>query len=133
VLAAIFAGGALGTLGRYEVGLAWPSRQGRFPGATFTVNTTGAFLIGLVLVAILERFPPSRHARPFLVVGGLGGWTTMSTLATEAVLLIKGGRWTVAVGYVVASLAAGVVATAAGMTLGRLPRRTRKREASAAA
>ena len=118
-LAAIFAGGGLGTLGRYELGLAWPTRAGHFPLATFTVNTSGALLIGVLLVLILERFPPNRYARPFVVVGGLGGWTTMSTLAMETVLLAKGDHPVVAAGYLVATLVAGMAAVAAGVTLGR--------------
>ena len=119
MLVAIAAGGFLGTIARYELGLAWPTAPGHFPAATFTVNTTGAFAIGVVLVLILERFPPSRFLRPFLVVGILGGWTTMSTLAIETVLLAKNGDWATAGGYLVGSLVAGLAAVGAGVAVGR--------------
>src|SRR5437870_9182921 len=42
VLAAIAAGGFLGALGRYEVGLAWPTPAGHVPWATFAINISYA-------------------------------------------------------------------------------------------
>ena len=119
VVAAVTAGGFLGALGRYEVGLAWPARAGRFPAATFTINTSGAFVLGLLLTVILNWFPDSRYLRPFFCVGVLGAWTTMSTLAAETDLLVRGGRPAIAAGYVAATLVAGVTATVAGASLAR--------------
>src|SRR5947207_6810375 len=49
VLAAVGAGGFLGALGRYELGLAWPTPAGHFQSTTFTINISGAFVLGLVL------------------------------------------------------------------------------------
>src|SRR5205807_5473442 len=60
VLVAIAAGGCLGALGRYELGLAWPTPPGHVPWATFTINSSGAFLLGLVLTLLLERVGPTR-------------------------------------------------------------------------
>jgi len=119
VLAAIAAGGFLGALARYEVGLAWPAHAGRFPAATFTINTSGAFLLGLLLTVILEHLRPARYLRPFACVGVLGAWTTMSTLAAETDLLVKGGHAVIAVAYAGATLAAGLGATVTGIGLAR--------------
>jgi CrcB protein len=119
VLAAVAMGGALGTTARYEVGLRWPVTAGSFPTSTFVVNTTGAFAIGLVLAVLLARWPKHRYARPFLCVGLLGGWTTMSTFAVEADLLVRDGHASTAAGYVLATLALGMVATTAGLFAGR--------------
>src|SRR3954451_1912267 len=119
VLAAVAIGGALGTTARYEVGLRWPVAAGGFPTSTFVVNTTGAFAIGLVLAVLLARWPHHRHARPFLCVGVLGGWTTMSTFAVEADLLVRDGHATTAAAYVLATVVAGVLATSAGALAGR--------------
>jgi CrcB protein len=122
VLAAIVAGGFLGTLGRYEVGVAWPTRSGHFPTAIFVINTTGAFLLGLVLTMLLERRPVDRFthfARPFAATGVLGGWTTYSSLAVGAVTLAKGGDVAVGAGYLSATLVCGVSAVACGIALGR--------------
>ncbi len=119
VLVAVFVGGALGTLARYELERALPAPAGAFPVATFVVNTSGALLIG-VLMSVLAGWPTwHRRVRPFAGVGVLGGWTTMSTLAVEADLLGKAGALAAAAGYVSASLVAGVTAVALGMAAGR--------------
>lgn len=118
MVAAVAAGGFLGALGRYELGLAWPTSAGHFPWTTFTINISGSFLLGLVLALLLERGGP-RLARPFFCVGVLGAWTTMSTFAVEADLLIKGGHTATAAAYVLATLAVGVSATWVGVALAR--------------
>ena len=55
VLLAIAAGGFLGALARYELELTWPPHSGTFPASTFVINTSGAFLLGLVLTVSIER------------------------------------------------------------------------------
>src|SRR3954449_1002486 len=107
VLAAITVGGAIGAFGRYEAGLHWPVRSGAFPTTTFLVNTSGALLIGIVLVLIVERWSSPRLARPFLCIGLLGAWTTMSTFVTEADLLARDGHVATAFVYTVATIATG--------------------------
>jgi CrcB protein len=119
-LACIVAGGLVGTLGRYELGLAWPARAGGFPTATFVVNTSGAFLLGLVLTMLTERPRTSPYARPFVGTGVLGGWTTYSTLVVEAATLGKGGHLVMAGAYLAATLAAGLAAVVLGISLGPL-------------
>ncbi|MGP8060098.1 MAG: fluoride efflux transporter FluC [Acidimicrobiales bacterium] len=119
VLVAVGAGGALGTIARYEVGVAWPASLGGFPTATFTINTTGAFLLGLLLSVILSRLHHTRHVRPFIATGLLGGWTTYSTLAVEATILAKGHHLATAAAYLAATLAVGLGASVAGIALGR--------------
>jgi CrcB protein len=109
----------LGALGRYELGLTWPTPPGHFPWTTFTINTSGALVLGLVLTLILERAGSTRYLRPFLCVGVLGAWTTMSTFAVEGDLLIKDGHVGTAVAYVVATVVVGVAATLIGVTLAR--------------
>jgi CrcB protein len=119
VLAAIAAGGFIGTLGRYEMGLAWKPHPGGVPWATFTVNTSGAFLLGLVLTMLLERLGPTRYVRPFLCVGVLGAWTTMSTFAVESDLLLKADHVVTALGYTGATVVTGLLAAWLGMVLAR--------------
>jgi CrcB protein len=118
-LAAVFLGGAAGTAGRYELGLAWPTAAGHFASATFIINTSGAFLLGLILTVLLERFGPTRYLRAFLATGLLGGWTTYSAMAVDAAGTGRAGHPWVAVGYVVATLVAGLLAAALGIVLGR--------------
>src|SRR5947199_2557034 len=117
VVAAVGAGGFVGALGRYELGLAWPTAPGHFPWTTFTINISGAFLLGLVLTLLLERVGAPRYVRPLFCVGVLGAWTTMSTFAVEGDLLIKDGHSATALAYVVATVVVGIAATLVGVVI----------------
>lgn len=109
LLLVIAVGGVLGSLCRWGVGLALPRPPKGFPWATFTVNVSGCFLIGILMVLVLDVWPPSRYVRPFLGIGFLGGYTTFSTymLDTRA-LLVEGQRVTAGI-YLFGSLIAGLV------------------------
>ena len=120
VLAVVMAGGLLGTLARYGLSLAWPTGAGHFPLATFIVNTTGAFVLALLLTVLAQHPRPGHHLRPFAATGVLGGWTTYSALAVEGVTLAKDGHLAVAGGYLGATVAAGAVAVTLGMLAGRV-------------
>jgi CrcB protein len=109
-------GGALGALARWGVATALPHRDGAFPWATLLVNLTGCLLIGVLLAAVLSQPGVHRLARPFLAVGVLGGYTTYSTFAVDAVVLWP--RPGLAVLYVLASVLGGLAAVAAGVRLG---------------
>ncbi|MGH9243455.1 MAG: fluoride efflux transporter FluC [Acidimicrobiales bacterium] len=120
VLTAIAGGGALGGIARHGVSLAFPTRPSGIPWSTVVVNLGGSLLVGAVMTLIIERWPPTRYARPFAAVGFCGGFTTFSTLDTDAVLLSRDGRAVVAAVYVVATTIAGLAATYAGVGIGRL-------------
>ncbi|MEV7969482.1 fluoride efflux transporter CrcB [Sphaerisporangium sp. NPDC088356] len=119
VLVVIALGGGLGSVARYLVSQAIPTPAGHFPWATFLTNVTGCFALGLLMVFVLNVWPPSRYVRPFLGVGFLGGYTTFSTFTTEILRLAREGRWAVADSYAVGSLLAGLVAVWCGMALAR--------------
>lgn len=125
VLAAVAAGGALGTPARYGVAQLTPVAEGTFPWATFWTNVSGSFALGLVLILVIERFPPSRYVRPFFATGFLGAFTTFSTFAVETDLLINDGHPAVGIAYAGASLAAGLAAAGAGVVAARLLARQR--------
>lgn len=107
VVAAVALGGGLGGAARYGVGLLVPGAPG-----TFLVNVVGCALIG-VLVVLTPRLHPL--ARPFLGVGVLGGFTTFSAYAVDAVRL---GDWRAAV-YLVLTVLCGLAATAGAAALTR--------------
>lgn len=118
MLAVIALGGMIGASARYGIARWLPVESGRFPWATFSANVTGSFLLGLVLVLILERFPPTRLLRPFLATGILGAFTTMSTYEVETALLIKDGHATTGVIYSMGSLFAGLALAYLGIVAG---------------
>lgn len=120
-LAAIFAGGILGTLARAGVAEAIPPAAGSWPWATFAVNVAGAFVLGCVATALRERTP--LHA--FAATGLCGALTTFSTFQLELLRMLDDDRVGLAVGYAGASLACGLAAVAVGAQL------LRDREASA--
>ena len=119
VALAIAAGGAIGGVMRHAVSVAVPSGANGFPWGTFVENVSGALLLAVLVVYLIEVWPPSRYLRPFLATGVLGGYTTFSTFMTETHELILDGRGFVAGGYVAASVLAGLTATLVGLRLGR--------------
>ncbi|MEV4536134.1 CrcB family protein [Asanoa sp. NPDC049518] len=120
VVVSVSAGGALGALARYGIGHVWPTPPGSFPWATFVINVTGCLLIGALMVLVTEIFTRQRLLRPFLGVGVLGGYTTFSTYSVEIRNLIVAGAPGTAAAYLLATLAAALVAVFAGMTVARM-------------
>ena len=113
-------GGALGALARWGVAEALPRDDGGWPWATLLVNLSGCLLMGVLLGALAGREPEPAWARPLLGVGVLGGYTTYSAFAVEAVELADAGAAVPAAGYVLLSVVGGVLAVAAGVRLARL-------------
>jgi CrcB protein len=127
-LVTIGSGGALGALLRYGIGQRWPVAAGEFPWPTFAINVSGSLVLAIVATLVIERWPPTRYVRPFVGIGLCGGYTTWSTFMTETALLVRDERARLAAGYLGLSLAAGLVATYAGIGLGRLwPTEARRR------
>lgn len=119
ILAVIVAGAVPGAIARYELGLAVTSRAGAFPLSTFLVNVSGSFVIGILLVLILERWRPNEYVRPFAATGFLGAYTTWSSFMVDTTKLLKDGHVAVAAAYVAASLVGGLVAVYAGAVIAR--------------
>lgn len=117
----IGAGGALGALGRYGVGvLVGRFWQGPLPLATLTVNIVGSLAMGL-LIGFLARTVPAWQGdvRLFAAVGLLGGFTTFSAFSLDAVTLIERGQGGLALFYVLLSVIASILALFAGLMLMR--------------
>ncbi len=114
---AVIAGGGIGAFFRYAVGALFLQRFGPgFPYATMTINLLGCFLIGIISeLAVSRAIGVTPLVRTFLVVGILGGFTTFSTFAYEAVTLGEEAAGLAALAYVCASVIGGIVAAFAGM------------------
>lgn len=119
MLAAISVGGMLGASARYGVARWIPTAAHGFPWATFWTNLFGSFLLGFLLVLLLERFPAGTLLRPFLATGILGAFTTMSTYAVETSLLIKDGNARTGIIYGLGSVGAGLLLAYLGILAGR--------------
>jgi CrcB protein len=116
---AVGLGGALGTLARYLLGATLTTAPGHFPATTLLINLSGSLAIGFLVPLTETVSTRSALARPFLVVGFLGGWTTYSTLAVEAVLLGKGAHVGLAAAYLAASFVGGLALATVGAAAGR--------------
>jgi CrcB protein len=109
-LAAVFIGGAVGTLARAGLETFAAGDPGRWPWPTFVVNIMGAFLLGYFTTRLLERLPVSSYRRPLLGTGLCGGLTTFSTMQVETVRMLEHQHYGLAIGYTAASIAAGLLA-----------------------
>ncbi len=118
-LAAVFVGGALGTVARYLLAAHHPVASGGFPWVTLLVNLTGSFAIGLLIPVTEHLSPRLLGTRPLLIIGFLGGWTTYSTLAVDATLLAKHGDLGTCLAYLAVTVAGGLALVIAGHALGR--------------
>jgi fluoride exporter len=118
-LTAIAVGGGIGTVARYLLSQAFPAGNG-FPWAIFAVNVSGCFLLGLLMVYLLEVWPPRRFLRPFLAIGLIGGYTTFSTYAAGVMTLLIGHAPAQADAYALTSILAALVAVWAGTKAARI-------------
>lgn len=109
---------AIGTLLRAEAGWA-ANRAGRWPWGTFAANLAAAAGLGIVVGVAGEDSTTWSGMTVALAVGGLGALGTVSGLAAETVGLAQLGRRVMAVTYLAATLAAGVVAASAGLAIAR--------------
>jgi CrcB protein len=112
--------GAVGAASRYAVDRAVEQRtESLFPWATFTVNVTGCVLFGVLTGMLVDRHETPAWLRVGLVMGLVGGYTTFSTFAAEALDLTEERKLAVAATYAVGSVVLGMVAAYGGLRLGR--------------
>jgi len=109
-VAAVFAGGALGTLARAALAQGFPHSATAWPWPTFAVNIVAALLLGYFVTRLQERLPLSSYRRPLLGTGLCGGLSTFSTMQLEIVKMLGAHAWGLAAGYAAASLVAGYAA-----------------------
>ena len=115
----ILAGGALGALARAGVGRALPTLPGGWPWATFAVNIAGAFVLAWMTTRLSELVPPTRFWRLLAGTGFCGALTTFSTFQVETIRLARDGYGGLALGYAIASIAAGMAAAVGATVLAR--------------
>ena len=110
-------GGFIGTILRFLVSRYFQENTfSLFPWGTFSVNISGSLLIG-IFYGLSERGNfMSPDIRIFLTVGICGGFTTFSSLANDAFILLQEKEWLKLSLYTTLSFFLGLVA----VYLGRL-------------
>lgn len=110
----------LGAVARYLVDQAVAQKwESSFPWGTWVINVSGSFILGLVTGLSLHH-GLSAHVVSVLGTGICGGYTTFSTFNVETIRLAEDGSLAGAVGNIAGSIAAGLVAAAAGLGLALL-------------
>ncbi len=112
-LAAVFVGGAIGTLARAGLAEFAVHDPARWPWPTFVANIAGAFLLGY----LSARLPPMSHRRRMWGTGFCGGLTTFSTMHVETLRMLEHHHYALALGYIAISVAAGLAAVQLGSAL----------------
>ena len=70
-IAAVAAGGSLGTLARYGLDVAIERRSfSLLPWSTFAINLSGCFLVGLLIAALVDRHRPRLGIHTFAQLPG---------------------------------------------------------------
>ena len=115
ILLAIGLGGAIGTLLRYVLNV-YTLTVG-YPIGTMLENLFGSLLLGMLTGFFLYRIVPD-WLKLGLGVGLCGGFTTMSTLAADAVFLSTHYPVYYPLLYVAISVIGGVAAAFIGFRLG---------------
>lgn len=117
----VAAGGALGSVARYGVGvLAAKLAPGAvWPWATLGVNLIGGALMGLLAGWLTARGQGGESVRLFAAVGVLGGFTTFSAFSLEVALMIERRQFGLAAGYTGLSVGLSVAALFLGLMLAR--------------
>jgi CrcB protein len=112
----VAAGGAAGAVTRYLINISPLAKTlAPFPLATFLINITGSFLIGLLVV----KLEMNDNLKLLVLTGFLGAYTTFSTFELETFDLMRDRNLLTAILYVALSFTIGFIGVALGVWVGR--------------
>ena len=112
----IGAGGSLGAAARFMLGEIVNKQAQKahpFPWATWIVNISGSFFLGLITQLYFSSYI-SEWVWLFTGVGFCGAFTTFSTFGIETIRLLQSNKIKSAAIYVVASVIVGLAAAMIG-------------------
>lgn len=113
----VFVGGGAGAVLRYIISLIIKTPAWGFPTATFWINVSGCFVIGLLYSALNIE---NQTLKLLLIVGFLGGFTTFSSFGNETIQLFEEGQYHTAIFYVILSNLCGLAAVYLGIKISSL-------------
>lgn len=116
----IFVGGGLGSVVRYFLSAkvhGW-GLAGDFPLGILTINIFGCLMAGL-LFGVSSKLTGDFWL-PLLMIGFLGGFTTMSAFSVESLLLIQAHKYLYAGIYIGATLTLSLMAAMGGFLAGQV-------------
>ena len=109
-------GGALGSLGRWQLGVLFKQWIPNLPVGTFAANVVAGLIIGFVTGLDLAS-PLQPQVKLFLAVGLCGGLSTFSTFSNETLTFIQAGNWTAAGVNIAVNVITCLVAVFIGLKL----------------
>lgn len=113
---AVALGGALGSLGRWQLGVFFKQWIPNLPVGTFAANVVAGLIIGFVTGLDLAS-PLQPQVKLFLAVGLCGGLSTFSTFSNETFTYIQAGNWAAAGVNIAANVITCLVAVFIGLKL----------------
>jgi fluoride exporter len=120
LILAVAAGGALGSVARYLMGIGATRLFGlAFPWGTLIINILGSFLIGAFVEMFALKWDLPQEGRVFLTVGVCGGFTTFSTFSLDTWVLMERGDWGLAAAYILGSVVLSIGALIGALHLVR--------------
>lgn len=105
-LMGLIAGGAIGSVLRWAIGLRIPFQTHHFSWSTFFINTTACFFIGFLWYRI-----ESETAKLFWITGLLGGFSTFSGFTLEIIQYLQSQQNKLAAVYGISSIIFGILLT----------------------
>lgn len=116
---AVAAGGAIGSVGRWGLGLLLSSSLPGLPAGTFVANVLAGLIIGVVSGAGSVT-PLPEETRLLLAVGLCGGLSTFSTFSNETLGLIESGNVVAAGANIALNVCVCLLAVWVGTRLGTM-------------
>ena len=114
--AAVFFGGAIGSLFRFLIAEFLPMKKFGIPLTIIVVNILGCFIMGMA-DAFFESRTAATQYRYFITVGLLGGFTTFSAFSLDFANLIKNGQMISGAIYVLISVVFALIGFWLGYSL----------------
>jgi len=113
-------GGALGASLRFIISSICKVYFPYFPIGTLIVNIIGCFFIGLLANYLNSKGVSELFFKYFVIIGLLGSFTTFSAFSIETIELIKEGRVSLSLIYILLSFVFSISAAFLGLSLNRL-------------